>query len=129
MFIHLLHVSLFFILLNLLCLGFFFFFPHGLQGHSFSYLWNLPSVFGDGQVSCEGFLVEWTGPVFWWVELDILSLKGSATSSGVFCGVSGLCMALGSLSSYRKCYVPVLLMVWHKVSGIGACWPLDEDWS
>lgn len=74
-------------------------------------------------MSCEGFLAEWTGHVFWWVKLDTLSLKGSATSSGVFCGVCGLGMALSNLSSYRKCYIPVSLMVWHKASGIGACWP------
>ena len=126
MFIHLLQISLSFHFVEFTVFGVFF---HGLQCHSFSYLWNLPSVFGDGQVSCEGFLAEWTGPVFWWVELDTLSLKGSATSSGVFCGVCGLGMALGSLSSYRKCYIPVSLMVWHKASGIGACWRLDEDWS
>lgn len=38
-------------------------------------------------------------PVFWWRELDLVSLKISATSSSVFWSVCGLVMALGSLSA------------------------------
>ena len=38
-------------------------------------------------------------PVFWWMELDLVSLRGSAESSSVFWGVYGLGIALGSLSA------------------------------
>ena len=37
-------------------------------------------------------------PVFWWMELDHVSLKGTAVYSSVFWGVYGLGMALGSTS-------------------------------
>ena len=38
-------------------------------------------------------------PVFWWMELDLVSLRGTAESSSVFWGVYGLGIALGSLSA------------------------------
>ena len=57
-------------------------------------------------------------PLFWWVDLDLLSLKGSAVSSAVFWGVRGLGMALGSLSASGQCCVTILLQglawgIWH----------------
>ena len=38
-------------------------------------------------------------PVLWWVELGLLPLMGWSTSGGVFWGVCGLIMILGSLSA------------------------------
>lgn len=62
-------------------------------------------------------------PVFWWLELDLVSLKGSTTSSGLCWGVCKQGMALGHTSATEQCCVHVLLMVWHQTSGIGAFWP------
>ena len=62
--------------------------------------------------------------VFWWLELDLVFLVGSATSSSVFWGVCELSMILGSLSVNGWHCVPVLLVVWHWASSTGACWPL-----
>ena len=63
-------------------------------------------------------------PVFWCVELDLVFLVGRAASGGVFWGVCELSMILGSLSDSGWGCVPVLLVVWHRVSSTGACWPL-----
>ena len=57
--------------------------------------------------------------VFWWMELDRVSLKGSAVSSSVFWGVYELGMFGGSLSA-NVC-VPTLLKNWHEASGTRAC--------
>ena len=65
-------------------------------------------------------------PVFWWMRLDLFFLVGTSTSGGVFWGVCGLIMILGSLSANGWGYVPVLLVVWHRVSGTVACWSLSE---
>ena len=61
-------------------------------------------------------------PVFWWMRLDLVFLGGRTTSSGVFWGVCGLIMILGLLSSNGCVCVPVLLVVWHRVSSTVACW-------
>ena len=63
-------------------------------------------------------------PVFWWMRLDLVFLLGRSTSSGVFWGVCGLIMILGSLSATGWGCVPVLLVVWHGASSTGACRPL-----
>ena len=76
--------------------------------------------------------VSWLGgfvPVLWWVELDLVSLKGSALSCIVFWSVYGLGMVLGSLSANGQSCVPILLMVWCETSGIEACWPLGVAWA
>ena len=57
-------------------------------------------------------------PVFWLMELDHISLKGTALYSSVFWGVYGLGMALGSLSANGQCCVSVLLKVWCEESGM-----------
>ena len=62
-------------------------------------------------------------PVFWWMRLDLV---GTSTSGGVFWGVCGLIMILGSLSANGWGYVPVLLVVWHRVASTVACWSLSE---
>ena len=64
-------------------------------------------------------------PVFWWMRLDVVFLGGTSMSGGVFCGVCGLIMILGSLSANGWGCVPVLLVVWHRVSSTVACWSLS----
>ena len=63
--------------------------------------------------------------VFWLVGMDLVFLVGRSASGGVFCGVCDLIMILGSLSANRWGYVPVLLVVWHRVSSTVACWSLS----
>ena len=63
-------------------------------------------------------------PVFWWMRLDLVFLVGRTTSGGVFWGVCDLIMILGNLTANEWHCVPVLLVVWHRVSSTGACWPL-----
>ena len=65
-------------------------------------------------------------PVFWWMRLDLVFLVGRSTSDGVFSGVCGLFMILGSLSATGWDCVPVLLVVWHRVSSTVPCWSLSE---
>ena len=64
-------------------------------------------------------------PVFWWMRLDLVFLVGRTVSSGVFWGVCDLIMILGSLSANGWCCVPVLLVVWLRVSSTVACWSLS----
>ena len=77
------------------------------------------------EVSLIGGLVS----VFWWMELDLVSLKGSAVSSSVFCGVSELGMFGGSLSANVQVCAPTLLNIWHEASGTRACRPWSGAWS
>ena len=65
-------------------------------------------------------------PEFWWMRLDLVFLVGTSKSGGVFWGVCGLIMILGSLSDNGWGCVPVLLVVWHRVSSAIACWSLSE---
>ena len=65
-------------------------------------------------------------PVFCWMRLDLVFLVGTSTSGGVFWGVCVVIMILGSLSVNGWGYVPVLLVVWHRVSSTVACWSLSE---
>ena len=60
--------------------------------------------------------------LFWCLVL----LVGRTTSGGVFWGVCGLIMILGSLSANGWGSVPVLLVVWHGVSSTVACSSLSE---
>ena len=56
--------------------------------------------------------VSWLGnlaSVFWWVELDLLSLKCNEVSSSEFWGVYGFGMTLGSLYFNVQGCVPMLL--------------------
>ena len=64
-------------------------------------------------------------PVSWWVGLDLVFLVGRSTFSGVFWGVCELSMILGSVSANGWGCVPVLLVVWHRVSSTVACWLLS----
>ena len=63
-------------------------------------------------------------PVFWWMRLDRVFLVGRSMSGGVFLGVCHLIMLLGSLSANGWGCVPVLLVVWHRVSSTVSCWSL-----
>ena len=65
-------------------------------------------------------------PEFWWMRLDLVFLVGSSTSGGVILGVCGLIMILGSHSANGWGCVPVLLVVWHRVSSTVASWSLSE---
>ena len=65
-------------------------------------------------------------PVFWWMRLDLVFLVGRSTSGGVFWGVCVLTVILDSLSANGLGLVPVLLVVWHRVSSTVACWSLSE---
>ena len=60
-------------------------------------------------------------PVFWGTRLDHVFLVGRTVSGGVFWGVCDLIMILGSLSANGWGCVPVLLVVWHRVSSTVAC--------
>ena len=68
-------------------------------------------------------------PVFWWMRLDLLFLVGRSTSGDVFRGVCDLIMILHSLSVVVWGCVPVLLVVWHRVSSTVACCLLSGAWS
>ena len=52
------------------------------------------------------------------MELDLVSLKGSAMSSSMFWGLYRFGMALGSLSANGQGCVPVLLQVWCEGPGL-----------
>ena len=64
-------------------------------------------------------------PVFWWMSLHLVFLVGRTASGGFFWGVCNIIMILGSLSANGWGCVPVLLVVWHRVSIIVACWSLS----
>ena len=63
-------------------------------------------------------------PVFWWMRLDLVFLVGRTTSSVVFRGVCDLSVILGRLCANGWGCVPVLLVVWHRVSSTVAHWSL-----
>ena len=66
--------------------------------------------------------------MFWWVELDLFSLKYNQVSSSEFSDVCGFGMALGSLSFNAQGCVSVLLENLHGMSSSGACWLLGGAW-
>ena len=66
--------------------------------------------------------------MFWWVELDLFSLKCSAGSSNEFLCVCGFGMALGGLCFNAQVCVPALLENQRGLSCSGACWLLGGAW-
>ena len=63
--------------------------------------------------------VSWLGKlasVFWWVELDLLSLECNKVSRNEFCGVSGSGVALRSQYFNAKGHFPALLENKHGLS-------------
>ena len=77
-----------------------------------------------GSVGCVGFLVEGTDACVLVDETGSVFLVGRTTSGGVFCSVFDL-MILVILSANGWGYVPVLLVVWHRMSSTVACWSLS----
>ena len=63
--------------------------------------------------------------VFRWMRLDLVFLVARTASGGVFWDVFDLIMILGSLSANGWGCIPVLLVVWHRVSRTVACWSLS----
>ena len=59
------------------------------------------------------------------MRLDLVFLVGRTASGAVFWSVCDLIMILGSLSGNGWGCVPVLLVVWYRVSSTGACWLLS----
>ena len=59
------------------------------------------------------------------MRLDLVFLVGRTAAGGVFWGVCDLIMTLGSLSANGRGCVPILLVVWHRVSSTVACWSLS----
>ena len=111
------------ILLNLLCLGSPFCRLQVCSSCSFRCLSPVAKV---GSVGCVGFLVEGTSVCVWWMMLDLVFLVFRSMSGGVFWGVCGLITVLGILSPNGWGFIPVLLVVWHRVSSTVACWSLSE---
>ena len=59
------------------------------------------------------------------MRLDLVFLVRRTTSGGVFWGVCDLIMILDILSASEWGYVPVLIVVWHRVSSTVTCWSLS----
>ena len=78
-----------------------------------------------GSVGCVGFLLEGTSACVVLDEAGSCFSGGQDWSGGVFWGVCGLIMILGSLSANGWGCVPVLLVVWHRMSSTVACWSLS----
>ena len=76
-------------------------------------------------VGCVGSLVEGTGACVLVVEAGSCISGGWTESGGVFWGVCEIIMIFGSLSANGWVSVPVLLVVWHRVSSTVACWLLS----
>ena len=62
--------------------------------------------------------------MFWWMRLDLVFLVDSTVSCDMFLGFCHL-MILGSLSANGWGFVPVLPVVWLRVSTTVACWSLS----
>ena len=110
------------ILLNLLCLGSPF---HRLQVCSSRCFSCLPPVAKFGSVACVGFLVAETSAC---VLVDKAGWCLSGKQFHVWWCVLGCLwpyLTSGSLSANGWHCVPVLLVVWHRVSSIGVCWLLS----
>ena len=79
-----------------------------------------------GSVGCVGFLVEGTSACVLVDEAGSCLSGRRSTCGGVFWGVCDLIMILGSLCANGWGCVPVLLVVWHRVSCTVACWSLSR---
>ena len=76
-------------------------------------------------VGCVGFLVEGTGACVLVDEAGSCLSGGQGHVRWCVLGVCDFTMILGSLSANEWGCVPVLLVVWHRVSSTGACWSLS----
>ena len=66
--------------------------------------------------------------MFWWVELDLFSLKCNEVSSSEFWSVYGFGMTFRSLSFNAQGCVPALLENLCGMSCSGTCWHLGGAW-
>ena len=78
-----------------------------------------------GSVGCVGFFVERTGACVLVDEAGSCLSDGQDHIQWCVLGVCDLIMILGSFSANGWGCVPVLLVVWHKVSHTVACWSLS----
>ena len=78
-----------------------------------------------GSVGCVGYLVEGTGACVLVDEAGSCLSGGQDHVRGVFWGACDLIMILCNLSANGWGCVPVLLVVWHRVSSTVACWSLS----
>ena len=76
-------------------------------------------------VGCLGFSVEGASACVLVDEAGSCLFVGRTASSGVFWGVCDVIIILSSLSADGWGCVPVLLIVWHRVSSTVACWSLS----
>ena len=76
-------------------------------------------------VDCVGSLAEGTSACVLVDEAGFVFLVGRTASNGVFWAVCDLIMIFGSLSANWWGCIPVLLVVWHRVSSTVACWSLS----
>ena len=79
-----------------------------------------------GSVGCVAFLVEGTSAFVLVDEAESCLSGGHVHVWWCVLGCLGLIMILGSLSANGWGCVPVLLVVWHRVSNNVACWSLSE---
>ena len=78
-----------------------------------------------GSVGCVSFLVEGSSACVLVAEAWSCLSGWQDLPGGVFWIVCDLTMILGSLSASEWVCVPVLLVVWHRVSITVACWSLS----
>ena len=78
-----------------------------------------------GSVGCVCFLVEGSGAFVLVDEAGFCLSVGRTAFSGVFWGVCDHIMISGSLCANGWGCVPVLLVVWHRVSSTVACCSLS----
>ena len=76
-------------------------------------------------VGCVGFLVEGTSACVLVDEAGSFLSGGQVHVWWCVLGVCGLIMILGNLSANEWGCVPVLLIVWHRMSSTVACWSLS----
>ena len=108
---------------------------HVWDGLSVFWQFMVPVYCGSSSlwVGLDEWLVKasWLGKlvlVFWWEELDFLSLECNEVSSSEFSDVYGFGVTLGSLYIETQGYVPVLLENLHGMSCSGTCWILGDAW-
>ena len=106
MFFYQLNISCLFILFRLLCLGCPF---CRLEVHGSSYCGACSLWVGLGEWLVKVSWLAELASVFWWVELDLFSLKCNGVSISEFWGIYGFAVTSGSLYFNAEGYVPAML--------------------